>query len=441
MPPGGGFLATAALRVLSKNLARASKMLRTKLANATRPVNAEVQHAYARNTPSQPVHPVAFLRQQKRVGKWFSTTSATHVNAAIRRFLSTGGRPSGSGTRFDRSKLPVSKTSRAVSRFTGRAPFASTLRPNLTGGTLGRSAGGYSMPGGGARYFSHTPAAPAEVIQNVSQAMRAFFLNGHRARYDGVGPNGQKRYRAINAAQEEARIRVASVPRYTPGSFVDFQVSPTITALTPLGVVFPFATAEAFGASIKPEAGAATLNADGFLDVLSVDFARALKDLSAVMTDLKNLSSLGDLPVTLEKNSVIRVRFPGVDAETVERLCDDVGVRRGVVRQDADFDISAGVPVALRFPFAPDESRAKTLTSPGGSLRSHDSGSSEIEEMFLDEYEANPWLLSSEEEPEGYESESPQLLSSAGEYSSEDFEGLEGIYRFIEECDRAHGRL
>jgi hypothetical protein len=410
-------------------------MLRSRLANATRPMNAELQPAYARNAPNcQPIHPVARLRQLKRVGKTYA-----QFNATVRRYLSTGGHHSPAAPRFDRSKLPVSNTSRAVSRFTGRAPFACTLRPNLTGGTLGRTAGGYSTPGGGsARYFSHTPAAQAQVVSNVSQAMRAFWLGGQRARYDGVDTKGRARYVAVNAAQEEARVRLSYAPRNAPGSFIDFRVSPTITALSPLGVVFPFAAAEQ---GFKPMAGeTATLHTEGFLDVLSIDFARALQDLAAVMTDLKSLSVLGDLPVTMEKGSVIRVRFPGVDAETVERLCDDFGVRRGVVRQDADFDASVGVPIALRFPFAPDEScDAKTITSPGGSVRSQGSELSEIEEMFLDEYEPNPWL--SPPETEGYESMSPGLLSNSGEHCSEDFEGLEGIYRFIEECDRARARV
>ncbi|KAK0632047.1 hypothetical protein B0T14DRAFT_415639 [Immersiella caudata] len=432
MPPGGGFLATAALRLVAKNLARASKMLRLRLANATRPVNAELQPAYARNAPNcQPIHPVARLRQLKRVGKTYA-----NFNATVCRYLSTGGHHSPATPRFDRSKLPVSNTSRAVSRFTGRAPFACTLRPNLTGGTLGRTAGGYSMPGGGsARYFSHSPAVQAQVVANVSQAMRAFWLGGHRARYDGVDAKGRARYIAVSAAQEEARVRLSSIPRNAPGSFIDFRVSPTITALSPLGVVFPFAAAEH---DFKPMIGeTATLHTEGFLDVLSIDFARALKDLAAIMTDLKSLSALGDLPVTMEKGSVIRVRFPGVDSETVESLCFDIGVKRGVVRQDADFDVSVGVPVV---PFAPDENcDAKTITSPGGSVRSQCSDISEIEEMFLDEYEANPWL--SPPETEGYESMSPGLLSNSGDHCSEDFEGLEGIYRFIEECDRARARV
>ncbi|KAK3336892.1 hypothetical protein B0T19DRAFT_396587 [Cercophora scortea] len=448
-PLAGGMWATAALRLLAKNMAQTSKMLRSKLAEAaSRPQLQPVTIRGASNR--QPIHPAAVLRQQRRnTAKWYSTSTYTNLHGVVRRYLSTAGQPGGSSaaSKFDRSKFPISATSRAVAQFAGRAPFASTLRPNLTGGALPRTAGGYAIPGagrtGGARYFSHTPAAQAQVVQNVSQAMRAFWLSGHRARFDGTGPNGEKRYRAVSAAQEEARLLLARAPRVAPGSFLDFHISPTVTALSPLGVAFPFATAEGFGASVKPQVGAATLHTDGFLDVLSVDFARALKDLAAVMTDLKKLSGLGDLPITLEKNSTLRVRFPGVDAETVERLCDDVGVQRGVVGQDADFNESAGVSVALRFPYAPDAQCAKTITSPGGSVRTHDSESSGMEDAFLDEFEENPWMSSSELE-EGYESMSPPpiLGSCSGEHcSSEDFEGLEGIYRFLEECDRAKGQF
>jgi hypothetical protein len=452
MSPIGGIWAPAAIRLLRQHLVSnarmATKMLRSKLSAATRPLNAELQPIAVRTggNARQPVHPAAWLRQQKRAGgaKWYSSAN---FNATARRFLSTGGHAGPKpGFRFDRSKLPTSTISRAVSQLTGRAPFASTLRPNLTGGTLGRTAGGYAIPGagriGGIRHFSHTPAAPAQVVQNVSQAMRAFWLSGHRARFDGVGPHGEKRYRSVSATQEEARVMMAKAMmahRPASGAFVDFKISPTVTALSPLGVMMPFMGADEQQAA----AAGATLNAEGFLDVLSVDFARALKDLAAIMTDLKSLAGLGDLPVLLEKNSVLRVRFPGMDAETVERLCDDVGVKRGVVGQDADFDASPAVDVALRFPFAPDAQCEDTITSPGGSLRSRRSGSSsDVEDAFIvEEFEENPWRLSSGSELEGYESMSPPIMSSSGEHCSDDFGGLEGIYRFLEECDRARGRF
>ncbi|KAK4160973.1 hypothetical protein QBC43DRAFT_324618 [Cladorrhinum sp. PSN259] len=440
-PSVGGMLGAAAFRAVRTNLAvttkMAAKFLRSKLI-AARATAAELQPVLVRSgNARQPVHPAAWLRQQKRAAgvKWYSTAN---INAAVRRYISTAGNNAGhsnvGGSRYDRSKFPVSRTSRAVSQLTGQAPFASTLRPNLTGGALPRTAGGYAMPGcgrvGGARYFSHTPAAPAQVVQNVSQAMRAFWLTGQRARYDGTAPNGNKQYRAVSAAQEEARIRMSAVTRVSPGSFIDFHISPTITALSPLGAIL--------SSEVSAAKGAATLNEDGFLDVLSVDFARALKELAAVMTDLKKLSELGDLPVALEKGNVLRIRFPGVDAGTVESLCNDVGVQRGVIGQDPDFELNAGVAVALRFPFAP-QSCVDTISSPGGSLRSHDSQSSAVSEaFFVDEYEENPWNMSSLDPEEGYESMSPRSPSLSGSvgYSSEDFEGLEGIYRFIDECDR-----
>lgn len=458
MSPAGGIWAPAALRLLRQTAVTTTKMLRQKLAAATRPVNAQLQPAAVRASGRhhQPIHPSALLRQQRRSAKWFSTHATSTLPSAVRRFLSTA---SPTGAKFDRSRLPTSTISRAVSQLPGRAPFASTLRPNLTGGAFPRTAGGYSATGAGriggnsARYFSHAPAAPAEVVQQVSQAVRAFWLSGQRARYDGVGADGRTpRYRAVSAAAEDARLKMSSYSGImreksaAPGAYVDFRISPTVTALSPLGGAAN-AVSSVFGPTAAAAAGfhvagtGASLNAEGFLDVLSTDFARALRDLAAVMADLKSLSSgLGDLPVEL-RGDVLRVRFPGMDAGAVESLCDDVGVLRGVVGEDADFCRSAGVPVALKFPFAPglEDVDTKTLTSPGGSMRSHTSAlSEEDDDAFLDDYEDNPWVLSEEDEAEeeGYASLSPPVYGSSGEHCSEDFEGLEGIYRFLEECDR-----
>lgn len=304
------------------------------------------------------------------------------------------------------------------------------------------------MPGsgrmGGQRYFSHAPASQAQVVQNVSQAMRAFWLSGQRAHFDGYGANGEQKYRSVSALQESTVRKMANMPRFMPGSFIEFQTTPTVTALSPLAAAAAMATAT--GYEVKPEAGAATLNAEGFLDVLSTDFARQLKALTAVMADLKRLAALGDLPINMEKNNTLRVRFPGLDADTVERLCDDVGVQRGIIKQDPDFDSSYGVPMTLQFPYAPDaEEDAGTYTSPGGSLRSHRSELSSLEEddaLFDEIMEDNPWVSTPSHEldvEDGYESMSPPVVSS-GEHVSEDFEGLEGIYRFIEECDQLRSR-
>ncbi|KAI2613914.1 uncharacterized protein GGS25DRAFT_469579 [Hypoxylon fragiforme] len=439
----GGIWAPAALRVVRTAAYKASKMIRAKLADATRPVNTALEPVFVRNHhPRQPIHPTAFLRQSKG-RRWNSTTttSTTYktINAAVRRFMSTGRLDA--APRVDRSKFLNSNTGRAVAQFAGRAPFASTLRPNLTGGALPRTAGGYGLGSGGvggARYFSHAPAVQAQVVQNVSAAVRAFWISGQKAQFDGLTARGERKYRTVSTLQDETSRKMAATHRTASGSYIDFRLNPTITALSPLAAAFPYPSACVKVSSLDET----TLNTDGFLDVLSVDFARALKDLTTTLADIKKLSSLGDLPIQLEKGHTLRVRFPGVDAETVESLCDDLGLSRGLVREDPDFAAEAGVPMALKFPFAPGHPNDKgTLTSPGGSLRSLGSFFPAEEDFFEDgfsEMEDNPWL-SSHDELEGYASMSPPL--SSGEHCSDDFEGLEGVYRFLEECDRAHGKF
>ncbi|KAH6646431.1 hypothetical protein BKA67DRAFT_584264 [Truncatella angustata] len=432
----GGLWAPVVLRLARTAAYKASKVVRKKLANALRPVNTALEPAFARSTyPKQPIHPLALLRQQKN-RRWHSTSTYKNIDAAVRRFMSTGRIDA--SARVDRSKFLATQTGKAITQMTGRAPFASTLRPNLTGGALPRTAGGYGLGSGrigGARYFSHTPATQAQVMQNVSAAVRAFWISGQKAQFDGVTAHGERRYRAVSTLQEETYRKMTAVPRSAPGSYVDFTLNPTVTALSPLAAAFPYAAA---GQKVQP-IDATTLNTEGFLDVLSVDFGRALKDLAAILTDIKKLSTLGDLPIQLEKGHILRVRFPGVDAETVESLLNDLELNRGIVKEDTDFGAETGVPMALKFPFAPDSSDAetKTFTSPGGSLRSLGSFPEE-HELFeaFSEVEDNPWLAP---ELEGYESMSSPI--SSGEQCSDEFEGLEGVYRFLEECDRAQGRF
>lgn len=289
------------------------------------------------------------------------------------------------------------------------------------------------------------------MVQNVSQAMRAFFLSGQKLRYDGMGPRGERQYRAVSAAEDEAMRKFGSFDRSAPGSFVDFQLSPTITALGPIAAAVSLASGTsgfkanaAFAAAAASATSAgASLNKEGFLDVLSADFGRALQDLTAIFADLGRLAALGDLPIVLENHNTLRVRFPGVDSETARRLCEDVGITRGAIGQDANFDSVIGAPVALKFPFAPDV--PKSLAHPGNSVRSlegyelPDSTSSVEEDYFfreavVQEIAENPWLS----DPEEIVTVS-SALSVGEEYS--DFEGLEGIYRFIDECDRAHSRV
>ncbi|KAK6717330.1 hypothetical protein SNK05_000527 [Fusarium graminearum] len=423
-----------ARRLLRVAVAKTTNVVRTKFVVMTRPLQNQLTLRTAR-VARQPIHPVAALRQQKRhTSRWFSSSAAQNVNRVIRRFVSSEPK----AARFDRSKLPSSSTSRRVAQFSGRAPFANALRPNLTGGAFPRSASGYSL-GGSARYFSHGPAAPAQVVQNVSQAMRAFFLSGQKLRYDGLGPRGDRQYRAVSPVEDQAMHKLSAFSNSAPGAFVAFNISPTVTALSPLAAAIPFAS-ETSGFKAEAAAAGASLNTEGFLDVLSSDFGRVLQDLRVIDTDLRRLAILGDLPVLLEKHNTLRVRFPGVDAETLERLCDDIGIQRGVVGQDPEFDDAAGVPVALKFPFAPDSGKQPSISL--RSLEGYETdGISTLDEEYfvygdiLDDMSDNPWLA----ETDGYETMSPPASSAIGQ--SEDYEGLEGIYRFLEECDQAKGKV
>ncbi|PWY81900.1 hypothetical protein BO70DRAFT_387443 [Aspergillus heteromorphus CBS 117.55] len=409
--------------------------------------SVRLQPAYARIV-NRPVNRLQAIRQAR--GRQFSTRAAGSFVSYIR-----------SGLQGEHVASKTSRVAANVGRLTSRAPFASALRPNLTGGTLGRTAGGYAIGAGrfgGARYFSHGPAAPAQVINNVSVGVRAFFLSGQKARFDGVDPvTGNKQYKAVSKLQDEAERKMTAIPRTAPGSFIDFQLSPTITA---------------FGLQknlVATETGEVqTINSDGLLDMLSGDFARALKDLSAVLNDLKRLASLGDLPMSLHDKSTIRVRFPGCDANTVERLCDEAGVQRGKIMQDEDFDIRTGADLALLFPFAPSipaspdvadyfyhpstiKSQApdvvdwhammspESATDASPDLSRQPSNQVSFEDVTL--FAENPWTRSSSS---GYSSinaselgdrafftDIPSVVTSSG------YEGSEGIRKFIAECDIA----
>lgn len=409
-------------------LTRASKALDAQLSGRSQ---AQVETILARNTPKQPLHPLARIRQSQ--SRWYST-----ARSGVRHFTSAAGR---SGAKFDRASFPKSRVGTYINQSTGRAPFASTLRPNLTGGTLGRTAGGYGMGSGrvgGARYFSHGPASQAEVVQNVSQAVRAFMIGGQKAQYDGVSSRGEKRYKAVSTLQEETARKLSSLPKATPGSRLEFAINPTITAVTPLTSVAGFIPSE--------KTRADHLNTDGLMDVLSTDFSRQLKDLAAVLNDLQKLSALGDLPITHE-GSALRVHFPGCDADTVERLCDELSVSRGTVIQDQDFDAFSGTEIALLFPFAPskDVSEVESLfeepaqawpkkrlfsiedmltpSSPAYSTQS-DSG---LEDVLAE----NPWLSS----PSDYESVRSPSSFGSNKQDPLEYHGDAGIYRFIAELD------
>lgn len=438
MPPSSGHLLLPKIwRAARFAYEKTARALKAKLSEPAPHLQPKLQPAYAHVGARQPISRAAAIRQAQ--SRRFSTRAGGYIGSYLRQ----ASRPASNAG-------PNSSVRQMVGRITSHSPFNSALRPNLTGGTLGRTAGGYSVGAGrlgGARYFSHGPAAPAQVIQNVSVAMRGFWLSGQRARFDGVDPRtGEKRFKTLTPLQDKAQRRMAEVTRNAPGSYIDFQLSPTITAIGNFD-----------NESLKSEA---------LMELLSVDFARALKDLAAVLNDLKRLGTLGDLPVSLENKSTLRVRFPGCDAESVERLCDEVGVERGQIFQDEDFDQRTGAELALLYPFAPSiapspetdlfmmhvEPRVPPKHDLDWRLMMSDQTSPRISNdtnqiSFEDDemYAHNPWVSS----PSQFSSVGVSELGDreffselsrprGGDYHS-DYEGVQGIYKFLEQCDSAAG--
>lgn len=299
--------------------------------------------------------------------------------------------------------------------------------------------------------------------------MRAFFISGNKAQFSGVDPQtGEKRFRTVGVVQDKVTRTVASLPKATPGSFIDFQVNPTITALASMQGLAGYTT--------TLDSAEQNINSSGLLDILSIDFSRSLKDLAAILNDLKRLSALGDLPITYRGDSAtVRVHFPGCDADSVERLCQEIGVQRGVIYQDEDFDFFAGTEIALLFPFAPSETPSETVSlfrqhigrethakyskpltdpiewhnmiSPSRSACTahqfvEDDEFSVRSEAGVDPFEdINPWMSSDQvSSPEGYESMSQSSEELGRPASPLEYQEFEGIRKFIELCDGARGR-
>ncbi|OJD15983.1 hypothetical protein AJ78_03815 [Emergomyces pasteurianus Ep9510] len=438
-PSSGHQLLPKIWRVARFAFEKATRAVKPRVTEPVEPARLAYQPIYARISHRQPINRIAAIRQTQ--SRYYSTSRTTSRSVA--------------------RAFQASRIGAAVSRITTRTPFASTLRPNLTGGTLCRTAGGYALGAGrlgGARYFSNGPACPAQVVQNVSAGVRAFWLSGQRARFDGVDQQtGRKQYRAVTALQEEASRKMQGIPPSAPGSYIEFKLSPTITTFARLASLQKPAPVDAVET--------VNLNTDNLMDFLSLDFARALKDFAAVLNDLKRLATLGDLPLSLHDQSTLRVRFPGCDVESVERLCDEVGVQRGVIRQDEDFEARNGTEMALLFPFAPSyvdsESELFPVTAYGHKSPDmlnwrHMMSSDELIEPspgttgqdyhFVGSDEHNPWA--SPRTSSGYSSMNiselgdraffPELVETATPAPNlSHYGGFQGIYKFIEECDRS----
>lgn len=305
------------------------------------------------------------------------------------------------------------------------------------------------------------------MVQNVSAAFRAFFIGGGKARFDGVDPiTGEKRFRALSNIEDTVYTQWESpLAGSMRGTTLEFKLSPTITALTP-----------SFSLVIQEEKFDVTsLNDIRLLDTLAIDFARAVKDLAAVLADLRRLSAFGDLPISLTNTPsgpVIGVRFPGCDADLVSRLCDEVGVRRGVIVEDEAWIGEKDVDMALLFPFAPmggldavseykdgceyfEEKPLHQGYQPEGLDWRHMISPSAHTPSRTESLHSFATLQSHSQKvpsPSGYESLRESDFTSDNPYvpnlsplkapthstdksASADYEGLEGIYKFLQECE------
>jgi len=145
--------------------------------------------------------------------------------------------------------------------------------------------------------------------------------------------------------------------------------------------------------------------------------------MSAIFQDLRRLSSLGDLPITLADTNTLRVHFRGCDAELVNRLCDEVGVCRGVVHEDERFAFDKLAPSAA------SEVDWKDMMSSSDSEGSfYDDGN----DNFADELMSMPsWTESAEE---FYDEIDPGGLSSSSSESSHVLlrRPIEGVTDFLD---------
>ena len=277
---------------------------------------------------------------------------------------------------------------------------------------------------------------------------------------------GEKRFRSVSATEDAVYSQWESpVSSSRKGTTLELKLRPPITAICP-----PLS-------SEKSTFDTISINDIDLLSTLTSDFARAIQDLSLVLTDLRALSAFGDLPISLTHTPtgpILRVRFPGCDADLVSRLCDEVGVRRGVVVEDEGWHTAQAekdVEMALLFPFAPNAT--SSFPSEGGeyyftkpvqrkrqpeqlnwrnmlspSQQSQCTAQSPVHEHHSVEEDMTP-----KSPPiSGYESlresdfasedpyfptASPVTHKARANESVGEFEGVEGIYRFLRVCDEA----
>ncbi|KAI6250301.1 hypothetical protein HI914_01989 [Erysiphe necator] len=321
------------------------------------------------------------------------------------------------------SRYPYSKTADAILKTTGRTPFTCILRSDLTAGIFPQTGVSYGIGGGcygSARFFSHTPTPLAQVIQKVSGAFRTFELSRKRAP-DCV--KIQSVDRKIDCSYYSENLALGQCYRHhethSLGSYIDFNIKPTLICF--------FRLDEDVLSMNDSEQYSTHLNTVGLLEEMSNDFSRITKDLSTIMNDIKSLSSLGNLPITWENFSTIRVHFPGHDSEYVERLCNDLGIQRGVVHQKKDRKKVEDENISLVFPYAPNSVTNNSSTydlwphSRDESVRSHRFDESCVLDHTENKFENSEGTLDSQ--------------NSRGKDYSSNYEYTEEINRFLKQCE------
>ena len=305
------------------------------------------------------------------------------------------------------------------------------------------------------------------MINNVSAAVRAFCYNGFSARYDGKTDLGEKRYRAITVKQEKAFNKIRSVDALTArGTSLEFKIAPTVTALSPT----------------KQD----TLEDSTIITTLASDFSRNLNTLARVHEDLKRLSTLGHLPISSPNPHTISVRFPGCDGALVTALCDELSISRGIVVEDPSWAEDTGdkdVEMALLFPWAPSKAVStvsenerykffgpteaavamewQSMLSPPHSPRASDLPASPDEKSlsgFSIIEDENPWR-EDESSYDGLRDSDLESNDALGVdlgltrtqtnatirpeehwHDHTSYDGIEGICKFLAECDAAGRR-
>ncbi|KAK9473081.1 uncharacterized protein V1510DRAFT_415987 [Dipodascopsis tothii] len=204
--------------------------------------------------------------------------------------------------------------------------FGTTLRPKLTGGTLHRSAQGYSLPGfrsrGSARYFSSSPRPMAEVVTNLAQAVRAFGVGSAKLDLSSY----EAKMRSQHFLATKARSADTSLDKLIEREYV---LAPAMAGDFELSAFLDFDLTPTF--ALPADAG---LSEDVVADMAAAMETYA-RDSARVVADVRKLAAIGLLPVSVatDQGYMLRVHFPGRTVQDVYNLCVDLDISRGIVRQ------------------------------------------------------------------------------------------------------------